>query len=280
MKVALRRIVSIMLGISMVVGGVGCGKETQESEGNTKEIVVYAASSLTESLTEAAKIYESNNEGVTINLEFGSSETLKEHIRSGERCDVFISAGQTQMNQLDKSYSDNKDGVEYIESGTRTDLLMNSVVLIIPEGDEVKINGFDSMKTHLQNKDITVAMGVTTTPIGECAKKIFTYKGLEVETLAGQGLIKFGKDAKEVLAQVMSGSVDCGIVYNTDAYSSKLMIVDEATPSMCGIITYPAAVLSHSGDVEASTKFLEFLSTDTAVKCFEKVGFTAVKSKY
>ena len=82
---------------------------------------------------------------------------------------------------------------------------------------------------------------------------------------------------KEVTTQVSEGSVDCGVIYCTDAFSAGLTIVDYATPEMCGQIIYPAAVLKTARNPEAAKAFLDYLTGDEAMSVFESVGFSAVK---
>ena len=79
---------------------------------------------------------------------------------------------------------------------------------------------------------------------------------------------------KEVTTQVSEGAVDCGVIYATDAFSAGLTVVDEATAEMCGQVIYPAAVMKNSAHPDAAKAFLDFLSTDDAMACFEAVGFS------
>ena len=81
---------------------------------------------------------------------------------------------------------------------------------------------------------------------------------------------------KEVTTQVTEASVDCGVVYCTDAFSAGPTPVDYATKEMCGQVIYPAAVLNISGNQEAAKEFLAYLQTDEAMKVFEAVGFASV----
>ena len=83
-----------------------------------------------------------------------------------------------------------------------------------------------------------------------------------------------GNNVKEVTTQVSEASTDCGIIYATDAYSAGLTVVDSATAEMCGQVIYPAAVMKNSANPDAAKAFLDFLSTDEAMACFEAVGFS------
>ena len=80
---------------------------------------------------------------------------------------------------------------------------------------------------------------------------------------------------KEVTTQVSEASVDCGVIYCTDAFSAGLTVVDSATAEMCGQVIYPAAVLKTAENPEGAQAFLDFLQTDEAMAVFETVGFSA-----
>lgn len=96
------------------------------------------------------------------------------------------------------------------------------------------------------------------------------------EDLAAAGSITYGSNVKEVTTQVSEATVDCGIIYQTDAFSAGLTVVDTATAEMCGQVIYPAAVMKTAKNVEAARAFLEYLTGDAADAVFENVGFTPV----
>ena len=79
--------------------------------------------------------------------------------------------------------------------------------------------------------------------------------------------------------QVVQGSVDCGVVYGTDAFSAGLDVIDTATPEMCGQVIYPAAVMKNSAVPEAAQAFLDYLRDEEAMKIFEGIGFTGIKAE-
>lgn len=74
-------------------------------------------------------------------------------------------------------------------------------------------------------------------------------------------------------------SVDCGVIYGTDAYSAGLTVVDSATAEMCGQVIYPAAVLRTSAHPDAAQAFLDYLTGDVAAAIFEGVGFTPIRAE-
>ena len=242
------------------------------------ELIVFAAASLTETLTAIGETYSAENPGVTFRFNFDSSGTLKTQIQEGADCDVFISAGQKQMNQLDSTASAdvNTEGLDFVDSDSRVDLLENRVVLCVPEGSDKGIDSFDALAEHLKAEDILFCMGNSDVPVGQYTQKILAYYDLDEAALAAAGVITYGSNVKEVTTQVTEGSVDSGVVYCTDAYSAGLTPVDEATKEMCGQVIYPAAVMKAAPNADAAKAFLAYLQTEEAMTVFEGVGFSAV----
>ena len=242
------------------------------------ELIVFAAASLTETLTAIGETYSAENPGVTFRFNFDSSGTLKTQIQEGADCDLFISAGQKQMDQLDiiASADVNKDRLDLVDSDTRVDLLENKVVLCVPEGSDKGIDSFDALAEHLKAQDVLFCMGNSDVPVGQYTQKILAYYDLDEEALAAAGVITYGSNVKEVTTQITEASVDAGVVYCTDAFSAGLTPVDEATKEMCGQVIYPAAVLKAAPNAEAAKEFLAYLRTDRAATVFEGVGFSAV----
>ena len=278
----MKRILSLLLAVALAGNLAACGgaqtAETAPDSAAPVELTVFAAAGLTETLTQIAEDYKTAAPDVTLVFNFDSSGTLKTQIQEGAVCDLFLSAGQKQMDQLDASAdaSVNTEGLDYVLAGSRVDLLENKVTLAVPDGNPKGIDSFDALAAHLAAGDILLAMGNSDVPVGQYTQKILTHYGLDEAALAQAGYITYGTNVKEVTTQVSEGSVDAGVIYATDAFSAGLTIVDEATPAMCGQVIYPAAVLNTSEHQAEAQAFLDYLSTDEAMAVFEGVGFSPV----
>lgn len=225
------------------------------------ELNVFAAASLTESLNQIAELYKAVQPDVTLTFNFDSSGTLQTQIESGAQADVFLSAAERQMDAL--------AGGGYLLDGTRADILNNKAVLIVPEGSALGLKSFDDVAGDSVK---LVALGNSDVPVGQYAQDVFTALGIWDKVSAKASL---GANVKEVLSQVQSGAVDCGVVYLTDAATAKgVTAVAEAPEGSHKPVVYPGAVLKASANADAAKAFLAYLTTPDAVKVFQSVGFT------
>ena len=297
----MKKLIAMLLALIMAFGLIACGAETTpateaptqaateapteavteaptEAEAEPVELIVFAAASMTETLTTLGEQYMADHPEVKIIFNFDSSGTLKTQIQEGADCDVFISAGQKQMNQLDITAKPevNTEGLDFVLEGTRFNILENKVALAVPEGNPAGINSYDDLIAGLKDASVMLAMGNADVPVGQYTQKILKFFELVEEDLAAAGSITYGSNVKEVTTQVSEATVDCGIIYQTDAFSAGLTVVDTATAEMCGQVIYPAAVMNVSKNVDAAKAFLEFLTSDAADAVFEAVGFTPV----
>ena len=275
MKKAQNLFLSICLVLTMIL--TACGSNNTSSNAvntseNKLEIIVFAAASMTETLNQIKPMYESKNPNVKITYNFDSSGTLLKQILAGADCDVFISAAQKQMNQLDinKDENDNKDRNDYVLNGTRVNLLENKVALSVPDGNLKDIKNFNDLTT---DKLSLLAIGNSDVPVGSYTLEILNYLGKPAEEFEKEGKLTYGSNVKEVTSQVKQGTVDAGIIYATDAKSANLQVVDLATKDMCKQVIYPAAVLNITKNETEAKKYLDYLKTDEAMKVFESVGF-------
>ena len=274
----MKKALSLLLALSMALALTACGGTgTEESQNATDsetaktqdtaepvELIVFAAASLTETLDEIIEHYKTVAPDVTITPSYESSGTLLDQIQSGADCDLFLSAGASQMDELEEGGG--------VLSGSRLDLLENKVALAVPEGNPKGIESFDQLAELLKSGDVFLAIGNSDVPVGQYTQKIFAYYGIDEAAIAD--CLTYGSNVKEVTTQVSEGAVDCGIIYATDAFSAGLTTVDGATAEMCGQVIYPAAVVAGSTHPDEAQAFLDYLTTAEAGAVFESVGFT------
>ena len=254
---------------ALALGGCGGGSRPVE-------LTVFAAASMQETLTELARRYQAVAPEVTLVYNFDSSGTLRTQIAEGAQCDLFISAAPKQMDQLDITADPavNAEGLDFVLSDTRCDLLENKVVLAVPKGNPRSVDSFADLAAELTAGRVLLAMGNSDVPVGQYTQKIFDYFHLDEGTLEAKGVLTYGSNVKEVVTQVAEAAADCGVVYATDAFSAALTVVDEASPEMCGRVVYPAAVLKTARHEAEARAFLEYLKSEEAAGVFRSVGFT------
>lgn len=257
---------TLLMLLPLTLGGlvIGCkGKEVAKTE-----LTVFAAASLTETMSELQSVYETKHKDIKLVFNFDSSGTLKTQIEQGATCDLFISAAPKQMNQLIE--------LNMINTETKVDLLENKVALAVPDGNPKNVTSFDNLANRLKadEADFLLAMGNSDVPVGQYTQKILTYYSINEESIASH--ITYGNNVKAVVSTVKNAGAACGIIYQTDAKSANLTVVDTATKEMCGQVIYPAAVTANTQYVDAAKEYLSFLQSDEAMKVFEKVGFSKI----
>ena len=227
------------------------------------EILVAAAASLKNAYEEELiPMFEEQYPGVTVKGTYDSSGKLQTQIEEGLEADVFMSAAKKQMKALDE------EGM--IDSDSIVDLLENKIVLIVPTDSDKGIQSFEDIV-----KADSIALGdPASVPAGQYSEEALTNLGLWDQI---QDKTSFGTNVTEVLSQVAAGSVDAGIVYATDAASmaDQVEVVAEAPEgSLKTRVIYPVAVVKDSANAEVAANFVEFLTTDEAMKVFEAYGFS------
>lgn len=283
----MKKLLSLALAAAVALSLTACGdgatsngaaSGSDSQSGGRTELVVFAAASMTETLTQIAEQYQTVGPGVKLVFNFASSGDLLTQIKEGAVCDLFISAAPKQMNALDGALAQdaekNPDGLDMLAEGSRMDLLQNKVTLAVPEGNPKGVENFDQLADLLRSGDVLLAVGNSDVPVGQYSQKIFAYYGLDQAQMDAAGVLTYGSNVKEVTTAVSEGTVDCGIIYATDAYSAGLTAVDAATSDMCGQVIYPAAVLKDSQNQEKALALLDYLNGDEATAIFESVGFS------
>jgi molybdate transport system substrate-binding protein len=244
--------------LSLLLLCSGC-RHTQSGNGT---LTVSAAASLQNALNDIYKAYRLENPHLKITFNYGGSGTLQQQIEQGAPVDLFISAAPDHMNTLaDKNL---------INTASRSDLLTNSLVLIVPSSTAAAgPKTLDDLNSGAVKK---IAVGTPeSVPAGKYARQTLTHAGLWDGL---QPKLVLTKDVSQALTYVSSGNVDAGFVYASDAKNSdKVSIVLTVPADSHDAILYPAAILSGSRNPEGAQAFLDYLQTEEARRIFSSYGF-------
>lgn len=279
---------------AMMVGSllVGCGSGNSEEktdaaeEQTTKteaaeetEIQVFIAASLNTVMTELAEMYNEDHPEVKITYNADSSGTLLTQIEEGYECDIFFSAAQKQMNQLEE------DGL--VVEGTRADVLNNQVVVVTLKDSGTKVTGLANLKDA---ESIALAGG--SVPVGKYTRQALVNDGQlpeaedvslittqEISDALGGVEISEQDNVSKVLAAVAEGSCEVGTTYYSDTYGyeDKIEILETVSYNLTGDVIYPIAqVVNDEADeaqLNAAKDFLAFILSDEAKAVFDAYYF-------
>ena len=227
--------------------------------GGRDELLVFAAVSLTDSLTEIGRAFEQRSDG-DVAFSFGGSQELAQQIARGAPADIFISAGQFPVSFLAAKGAIDSDP---------TNLLSNKLVLVAGS-DEIELNSVEGLTTEVVHR-IAVA-DPDLAPAGRYASESLKHLGLWDDI---QGKLVFGANVRVTLAYVQSGNADVGLVYETDAMTARELVVLDIVPAYSySPIVYPAVVVRDSGNRRYAGEFIDFLRSETASAVFRKHGFS------
>lgn len=258
---------SFLLILSLA--GCSAGGADQQATNVAKveptEIMVSAASSMQDALTDLQKAYAEKTPEVKLTLVFGASGTLQQQIEQGAPADLFISAGKTQMDALEQK--------NLLVKESKVDLVGNELVLVAGK-DNTKVASLENLTKADVGK---ISIGTPeSVPAGKYAQE-------SLENLKLWDVLKpkfvLAKDVSQVLNYVETGNVEAGLVYQSDAQgSTKVKVVTVVPASSHKPIAYPAAVIAATKNKQASEDFLKYLQSSDAQQIFVKYGFkTLVK---
>jgi molybdate transport system substrate-binding protein len=228
------------------------------------ELTVFAAASLTDALKQIGANYEKQSDDKVV-FNFGASSLLARQIQEGAPADIFFSADEAKMDQLDKK--------DLVMKETRKSRLSNSLVIVTAADSEIKINSPADLADP-KIKRIALA-DPKAVPAGVYSKAF-----LEKENLwsAVEPKVVPTDNVRAALAAVESGNIEVGMVFKTDAaISKKVKVAYEVPAKDSPKISYPMAVVKNSRSVESAKKFLEYLDSDDAAKVFTQYGFIVLK---
>ena len=284
-----KRIASVLLAGVMLVSLAACGenkkteeKKTDDSKKSSKketEIQVFIAASLNTVMTELAKEYNEDHPEVKITFNADSSGTLLTQIEEGYECDLFFSAAQKQMDQLEA------DGL--VVDGTRANVLNNQVVVISLKDSGTKVTGLENLKDA---KSIALAGG--SVPVGKYTRQALVNLGIldkvddvsttPTETVSealGGVEISEQDNVSKVLAAVVEGSCEGGTTYYSDTYGyeDELNILQTVSYDLTGNVIYPIAQVKNDeasdAEVSEAKDFIDFVTSDKAKTIFQKYYF-------
>jgi molybdate transport system substrate-binding protein len=259
-----RQVGGFILGLLLVLGLGACAQNTDRvvSQEVTKtQLIISAASSLKDALQDLEPLYQKAHPNVTLRFNFASSGALQQQIEQGAPADVFISAATKQINALQKK--------DLILPETKRDLLTNQLVLITPAQSSTVKTVQDLKSSEVQR----IAIGdPKSVPVGQYATETFQKQNL-ADPLHSK--LVLANTVRQVLQFVESGNAQAGIVYRTDAKTTKQVRIAQTIPeNLHAPIVYPVAVVKNSKNQDAAKKFTQFLSSPAASKIFvEKYGF-------
>ncbi|MBU3185139.1 molybdate ABC transporter substrate-binding protein [Clostridium estertheticum] len=259
-----------MFLVTFTLAMTGCAQKAKTAETPVQPaaqksvtLTISAAASLTEAMGEIKTLYKKEKPNVTINYNFGSSGILQQQIEQGANADLFFSAATKQMTELAKK--------GLLIDSTKVNLLGNTVVLITKSDSTLGIKDFKDLKNSNIKK---IALGESkTVPVGQYSEEILTSLKI-LDKVKAKAV--YGKDVKEVLSWVESGDADAGVVYGTDAKTSKkVKVVAVAGKKLYKKpVVYPVAVIKASKNIDDTKAFLKYLSSDKAKAVFVKYGFS------
>lgn len=280
-----KRIAAVLLAGVMVVSLTACGgnKKTEEKAADDSkketEIQVFIAASLNTVMTELAKEYNEDHPEVKITFNADSSGTLLTQIEEGYECDLFFSAAQKQMDQL--------EGDELVVGGTRANVVNNQVCVVTYKGSDTKVTGLEDI-----DKAESFALADGSVPVGKYTRQAMVNAGMldkvdDISTITTQevsdalGGIEINECANvgAVTAAVSEGSNEVGTVYKSDTYGleDKLEILQVVSYDLTGDVIYPIAQIKNDEaddqESEAALDFLHFLTSDKAKEVYEKYLF-------
>ncbi|MFD1362662.1 molybdate ABC transporter substrate-binding protein [Lentibacillus salinarum] len=254
----MRYILSAIL-ISALLVLAGCSSKENQDE---TELLVAAASSLTDTLSELKRAFEAEHPDIALTLNYGASGKLSQQILQGAPVDVFLSADQQWMDYL---AAENK-----IVTDSRVDFAQNRLVLIANQNVSYSVNTLSELPSLPVEQ---MAIGdPDTVPAGNYAKQALSNSDVWGDL---ENAYVYTNNVQQVLTYIESGNTEIGIVYASDLKRSglvnKLLTIDHKLHEP---IRYPAAVTASSRSQKAAETFTQFLQTDQAQAIFQDHGFS------
>ena len=277
-----KKVLAVCLAALLAFTMAACSSSSgggQASGGKKVEVKVFAAASLTAVLTELEEAYEAEHDNIDIVLNTDSSGTLKTQIEEGAACDIFFSAAQKQMNQLEEG--------GFVVEGTRKNVVNNQLVVVTQPDSNTKVTGLANI-----GDAESIALADGSVPVGKYTRQalvnlgilekvddpsVYTTKDVS-DALGGVEISEQGNVSK-VLATVEEGSCEVGTTYLSDTYGheDKVKIIETVGYDVTGDVIYPIACINNDdaaeGEADAAKDVIAFLTGDTAKAAYQKYLF-------
>lgn len=222
------------------------------------EVLVAAASSLTNAFRDLAAQYERSHPDTRVLTTFGASDVVLRQIIEGAPVDVFAAADQTTMDEAQAAGA--------IDPATRVNFVRNEVVLIVPAQDPYHVRSLADLARVRR-----IALGnPATVPVGRYARAALEQAGAWDEVRAREIL---GQNVRQVLSYVERGEVDAGFVFATDAALLKDRVRVVQTLATPAPVVYPIALVRRSGRAAQSASFLAFVTSAAGRAVLARYGF-------
>ena len=289
-----KKAVAVFMAAVMVVVLAGCGgnnaketgdrdkkasEESKKDDADETEVQVFIAASLNTVMTEIAEKYNKNNPNVKITFNADSSGTLLTQIEEGYECDIFFSAAQKQMDQLDQ------DGL--VKEGTRANVVNNQVVLVTRKDSGTKVTGLENLKDAQ-----SIALAGGSVPVGKYTRQALVNLGIlgktdepdavtteQVSEALGGVEISEQDNVSKVLAAVVEGSCEVGTTYYSDTYGyeDELNILETVGYDLTGNVIYPICLVDNQEADDTQTKaakdFYDYVLSEHASEIFSNYYF-------
>lgn len=261
----------LTIGLLLTLSLIGCGMAKNNTGNNPdsnnivtqaalKELIISAAASLKDPLTEIQRGYVQKNPNIKLTFNFGGSGTLQQQIEQGAPADLFISAGKAQMDALEQK--------NLLLKESRVNLLGNDLVLIVSNDNKTVTSVQDLSKSEVGKIGVCAPESA---PAGKYTKESLTNLKLW-DTL--QSKVVLAKDVNQVLHYVETGNTDAGFLYQSDAQgSTKVKVVTVFPASSHSPIVYPAAVIAGTKNKQETEDFLKYLQSTEVQQIFVRYGF-------
>lgn len=247
--------VAVAAGLLAGCGGEGSGDDAVAGAGAdvAGTVTVFAAASLTDAFTEVARAFEVANRGVSVELSFAGSSSLREQIREGAPADVFASANESNM-------------AEVIASGEIASsqiFATNRLQIVVPAGNPAGITGLDDFAVD----DLLIGLCAEEVPCGEFGRRVLDAAGVVPAPDTNEA------DVRSLLTKVEAGELDAGLVYVTDVVSGRDVEGIDVPVEIDVVARYPIGTVTSSGNPAAAAAFVEFVLGDEGRSILDAFGF-------